>query len=172
MKKQISIIASLFILFATLQVSAQIDKSKRPSPPDKVSETIKSGVTVTIDYSQPSVKGRTIGNEIAPFGKIWRTGANEATIFEVDKAVKVNGMDLPAGKYSLYSIPGKTEWTIIFNKSWNQSGTKYVEAEDALRIKVKSTTAKDFMEKMTFKIDKSGEVNLLWGNWVVPFKVK
>ncbi len=172
MKKQIVFIASLFILFTTLQVSAQADKSKRPSPPAIVTETIKSGVKITVDYSQPSVKGRTIGKEIAPFGKVWRTGANEATVFEITKAVKVNGMDLPAGKYSLYSIPTETEWTVIFNKSWKQSGTKYDEAQDALRIKVKPTASKEFVEKMTFTIEKSGDVKLHWGNVIVPFKVK
>lgn len=172
MKKQIAIIASLFILFATVNANAQTDKSKRPSPPDKVTETTKSGATVSIDYSQPSVKGRTIGNEIAPYGKVWRTGANEATVFEVNKDVKINGKALPAGKYGLYSIPGTKEWTIIFNKTWNQWGTKYAEADDALRIKVNATTAKDFTEKMTFKIEKSGEVKLMWGNVVVPFTVK
>ncbi|HTN21755.1 MAG TPA: DUF2911 domain-containing protein [Pelobium sp.] len=172
MKKQIAIIASLFILFASAKVNAQTDKSKRPSPPDKVTETTKSGVTISVDYSQPSVKGRTIGNEIAPYGKVWRTGANEATVFEVNKDVKINGKVLPAGKYGLYSIPGEKEWTIIFNKTWNQWGTKYAEADDALRIKVNATTSKDFAEKMTFKIEKSGEVKLMWGNVIVPFTVK
>ena len=172
MKKQIAIIASMFILLATVKVNAQTDKSKRPSPPDKVTETTKPGVTISVDYSQPSVKGRTIGNEIAPYGKVWRTGANEATVFEVSKDVKVNGNALPAGKYGLYTIPGENEWTVIFNKTWDQWGTKYAEADDALRIKVKPLRTSDFTEKMTFKIDKSGEVKLMWGNVIVPFTVK
>ncbi|MFC5283298.1 DUF2911 domain-containing protein [Pedobacter alpinus] len=173
MKKRIVFIAGLFILFTSLQVSAQVDKSKRASLPAKVTETIKSGATLSVDYSQPLLKGRTIGKELAPYnGKVWRTGANEATIFETNKAVKVNGNDLAAGKYSLYTIPGEKEWTVIFNKSWNQSGTKYVEAEDALRIMVKPMMAKESVEKMTFTIEKSGDVKLHWGNVVVPFKVK
>ena len=89
-------------MFGALKVSAQQDKSKRPSPPAIVKQTLNSGVAVTIDYSQPSVKGRTIGKEIAPFGKVWRTGANEPTTFEVSKAVKVDGKALPAGKYGMY----------------------------------------------------------------------
>src|SRR6476620_9133225 len=107
MKTQIKLIGGIFLLFATMQSFAQTDKSKRPSPPDKVSETLKSGVVVSVDYSQPSVKGRTIGKEIAPYGKVWRTGANEATVFEVSKDVTINGKTLPAGKYGLYSIPGE-----------------------------------------------------------------
>jgi len=148
------------------------DKSKRPSPPAKVSETTSKGVTISIDYSQPAVKGRTIGNDIAPYGKVWRTGANEATVFEVSKDVKVEGKALPAGKYGLYSIPGKDEWTIIFNKTWKQWGTNYTEADDALRVNVKPGKAPAFTERMTFKVDKSGKVSLLWGNDEVDFKVE
>lgn len=89
MKTIISFVAiAAFAL--TSCVSAQ-DKSKRPSPPAKASVTTNKGVTITIDYSQPSVKGRTIGKEIASYGKVWRTGANEATVFEVNKDVVVNG---------------------------------------------------------------------------------
>ena len=160
------------MLFITVQANAQADKSKRASPPAKVTETIKSGATVSVDYSQPSVKGREIGVELAPYGKVWRTGANEATIFEINKDVKINGKTLAAGKYSLYSIPGKDEWTFIFNKTWKQSGTKYTEADDALRVTAKPMTHSTSMEKMTFKIEKSGDVNLYWGNIMVGFKVK
>lgn len=159
-------------MFTTLTVSAQQDKSKRPSPPAVVKETLNSGTTVTIDYSQPSVKGRTIGKEIAPFGKVWRTGANEATTFEVNRPVKVNGKPLAVGKYALHSIPGEQEWTIIFNKKWQKSGTDYNIAEDALRIKVKPVKAAAFSEKMTFTVDKSGKVALIWGDVLVPFTVK
>jgi hypothetical protein len=150
----------------------QGDKSLRPSPPAKVSETTSKGVTISIDYSQPAVKGRTIGTDIAPYGKVWRTGANEATVFEVNKDVKVEGKSLPAGKYGLYSIPGKDEWVIIFNKTWNQWGTNYKEADDALRVNVKPGKAPGFTERMTFKVDKSGKVSLLWGNDEVDFKVQ
>jgi hypothetical protein len=150
----------------------QGDKSQRPSPPAKVSETTSKGVTISIDYSQPSVKGREVGKDIAPYGKVWRTGANEATVFEVNKDVKVEGKSLPAGKYGLYSIPGKDEWVIIFNKTWKQWGTNYTEADDALRIKVKPGKAPSFTERMTFTVDKSGKVSLMWGNEEVDFKVQ
>ncbi|HUH32797.1 MAG TPA: DUF2911 domain-containing protein, partial [Daejeonella sp.] len=136
--KKILILTLIVGLFSTLNTAAQQDKSKRPSPPAKVSETIASGATISIDYSQPSVKGRTIGKEIAPYGEVWRTGANEATVFETNKAVQIEGKTLPAGKYSLYSIPGEDKWTIIFNKTWKQWGTDYKEGDDALRVDVKS----------------------------------
>lgn len=158
-------------MFTAVTACAQQDKSKRPSPPAKVSETITSGATISIDYSQPSVKNRKIGTELAPYGKVWRTGANEATVFETSQDVKIEGKTLPAGKYSLYTIPGENEWTIIFNKTWDQSGLAYKEAGDALRVKVKPTKAPGFTEKMTFNINKAGKVSLMWGDTEVDFNV-
>ncbi len=177
MKKHISILAGIAMLFIGFNASAQMDKpkedkSKRPSPPANVSETINSGAVVTIDYSQPGIKGRTIGNEIAPYGKVWRTGANEATIFEVSKDVTINGKTLAAGKYGLYSIPGENEWAFIFNKIWDQWGTKYNEADDALRVSVKPMKSKEFTERMTFNITKKGIVELSWGAIKAGFSVK
>lgn len=161
------------IALSTLGVMAQADKSKRPSPPAKVTETTSKGITISIDYSQPAVKGREIGKEIAPYGQVWRTGANEATVFEVNKDVKVEGKSLPAGKYSLWTIPGKDEWTLILNKKWNVWGTQYSgEGDDVLRATLKPGKAPQFTERMTFKIDKSGKVSLLWGNDEVDFKVQ
>lgn len=161
-------------LFTVFNASAQkMDKSKRPSPPDTVKGTIKNDITIQIDYSQPGVKGRVVGGpEIATYGKIWRTGANEATVFEVSKDVKIEGKDLPAGKYGLYSIPGEKEWVIIFNKTWNQWGTKYTEADDALRVTVKTEKAPAFTERLKFAIDPSGKVSFMWGDKLVVFKVK
>lgn len=162
-------IATTSMLFAC----GQDDKSKRPSPPAQAKETLANGTVVTIDYSQPSVKGRTIGKDLEPMeGKVWRTGANEATVFEVSKAVKIAGKDLPAGKYALFTIVNGDEWTFIFNKTPEQWGAyNYKEADDALRIKEKGDKAEQFAEKLTFTIGKDGKVTLLWGNKKVDFKV-
>src|SRR6187551_1473070 len=148
------------VLFLSLVACGQEDKSKRPSPPALAKETTSYGVTITIDYSQPSVKGRTIGTNLEPMpGKVWRTGANEATIFQVNKNVKVEGQALPAGKYGLFTIMNGDEWTIIFNKTWDQVGAfNYKEADDVLRIKVKGGKANPFAEKMKFTISKAGKV--------------
>ena len=156
----------------TISACGQGDKSQRPSPPAVANETISSGAVVTIDYSQPSVKGRTIGTELATYGKVWRTGANEATVFEVSKDIKVEGKTLPAGKYGLYSIPGEGEWVIIFNKTWKQWGTQYKEADDALRVNVKPGKSAAFTEKMTFAVNKGGKVSLMWGDVQVDFNVE
>lgn len=171
MKKLLAVIAFSGILFGSAAY-AQQDKSNRPSPPANVSTTLSSGTTITIDYSRPSLKSRTIGKDIAPFDKVWRTGANEATTFEVDKNVTVEGKNLAAGKYSLYTIPGENEWTIIFNKSWKEWGTAYKQAEDVLRVNVKPQTTIAKEELLTFKIDPNGTVSILWGTTKVDFKVK
>jgi len=171
-------IASFTVLLAGLLIScnsqAQQDKSKRPSPPAIVTQQIASGAVISIDYSQPSVKGRAIGTELEPKdGEVWRTGANEATVFETSKTVKINGKELAAGKYGLFSISGANSWTIIFNKTWKQWGAfKYNEAEDALRITATPQKAATFAEKMTFTIDKNGLVTLLWGDSKVSFTVE
>lgn len=147
---------------------------QRPSPAAKASETLRSGAVVTIEYSQPSVKGRTIGKDLEPLeGKIWRAGANEATVFEVSKEVTVEGKPLPAGKYAFFTLMNGDEWTLIFNKTWKQWGAfNYKEADDALRVKVTAGKAQPFAEKLTYTIDKDGKISLLWGDFQVSFTVK
>ncbi len=151
----------------------QGDKSQRPSPPALAKETLSNGATVSIDYSQPSVKGRTIGQDLEPKdGEVWRTGANEATVFETDKDIKVEGKALPAGKYGLFTLVNGDEWTIIFNKTWKQWGAfNYKEADDVLRVKVKAGKNSQFAEKMTFTINKDGKVSLAWGDIWVGFTI-
>jgi len=161
------------LLLTTLQNFAQQDKSKRASPPASVTENV-NGLVISIDYSQPSVKGRTIGVDLEPKpGEVWRTGANEATVFEISKDALINGNKLPAGKYGLFSLNDGDDWVIIFNKDWKQWGAfGYKKSKDALRISVKGEKPKSFSEKMTFLIDSSGTVTLLWGNKQVSFTVK
>ncbi|MEO6490428.1 MAG: DUF2911 domain-containing protein [Ferruginibacter sp.] len=173
MKYLFSLGVFAFLLSLTTGCFGQADKSKRPSPPALVKQKVGE-VNVTIDYSQPSVKGRTIGVDLEPkTGQVWRTGANEASVFEVNKNVTINGQPLPMGKYGLFTLVEGDEWTIIFNKTWKQWGAfEYKEADDALRIKVKEEKAEPFVEKMTFAIDESGVITLLWGDKKVSFIVK
>jgi len=172
------LIASCIISVATAQETNKPIKHRNgadaPSPPVFVVQTLTNGTVVSVDYSQPSVKGRTIGKDLEPMaGKVWRAGANEATVFEVSKNVKIEDKDLPAGKYGLFTIVDGDEWTIIFNKTWNQWGAfNYKEADDVLRVKVKASKAKDIAEKLTYTVEKNGKVTLLWGDKKVEFKVK
>jgi hypothetical protein len=164
------------LLFATLltglQVSAQAeDKSKRPSPPATFTAT-NNGTKITIDYSQPSLKGRAVGKEVAPYGEVWRTGANEATTFEVNRDVTIEGKPLKAGKYALFTIPNQNEWTLIFNKQANQWGAyEYKQDQDALRVAVKPSKAENASERMTF-VQRGDKVALVWGDTEVAFAVK
>lgn len=169
--KKLLILTLIAGLISSFNASAQQDKSKRVSPPAKVSQTLRSGAAISIDYSQPSVKGRSM-EKLTPAGKVWRTGANEATVFETSKDVKIEGKTLPAGKYSIYTIPGDKEWILIFNKTWNQWGTIYKADQDALRVNVKPGKADKFAEMMTFEIEKDGDVSLVWADTEVEFKVR
>ena len=175
MKKLFSFVLLSSLAVASLNSCAQTDKSKRPSPPAKVTETISNGTTVSIDYSQPSLKGRTVGKDVEPKdGKIWRAGANEATVFEVNKDVKIEGQPLPAGKYALFMIANPGEWTIIFNKKWDTDGAFDYEKnkeQDALRVKVKPMAPGSTAQKLTYSIDKNGTVTLVWGDRKVAFHV-
>lgn len=163
------------LLFSSA-LKAQDDKSKRPSPPAKVSQTLASGATISIDYSQPSLKGRTIGKDVEPKqGEVWRAGANEATVFETNKDVTVEGKPLPAGKYALFMLDNGDEWIIIFNKVWKTWGAfDYAKnkEQDALQVNVKPRTASTPQEKLTYTIDKDGKVSLAWGDKLVDFTVK
>ncbi|MDI9365320.1 MAG: DUF2911 domain-containing protein [Flavobacterium sp.] len=167
------VIASLLFvsLFASSFVMAQ-DKPK-PSPAMRTETTIASGATVKINYNAPSVKGRTIGTNLEPMaGKVWRTGANDATTIELSKDVTVEGKPLPAGKYSLFTLVNGEDWTIIINKTAKQWGAfNYKEADDVLRVTVKAS--KDsFTEQFKIDANANGTVTMLWGNNKVSFAIK
>ena len=145
----------LGILFFT-QSWAQ-DKSKRPSPPATAKGTVK-GSMITIDYSSPSVKGRTIWGGLVPYNKVWRAGANEATLFTTSKDIEVEGKKLKAGKYSLFMTPGEKEWTIFFNSEtgqWgdNKNGDANMDAsKTVLQVNVKPKDLKDVQETLLYTI--------------------
>jgi hypothetical protein len=178
MKKTIINRAFVFALtgvFMSSMIWAQ-DGSTQPSPPATATGKVKDA-TITINYSSPGVKGRKIWGELVPYDKVWRAGANKATIFETDKELKVEGKTLAAGKYSLYAIPGEKEWIIIFNSATGQWGIKMNgettedPAKDVLRVTVKPKKSAKFNERMTFSIDSKGFA-LIWENLEVPVSIK
>jgi hypothetical protein len=150
-------------------------KLPRPSPKGVVTQTV--GLTdVTITYSRPGVKGRVIWGDLVPYDKVWRTGANEATTIALSQDVTINGKPLPAGTYSLHTIPGKTAWTIIFNKKAEQWGSyEYDAAQDALRVQV-TPVAGPQQEWMEFSFPEvstdAATVELAWEKLRVPFKIE
>jgi hypothetical protein len=176
MKKLFFIGTLSVLLFGNLsaQTKEPEDKTKRPSPPAMVRQSIPSGARIQIDYSQPSLKGRTMGKDVEPMkGQVWRAGANEATTFKVDKDVTIEGKTLPAGRYALFMLVNGNDWTIIFNKAADQWGAyDYKKAADALRINVKPVTRTPSVERLTYIITPQGKVSLVWGTTEVSFNVK
>jgi Protein of unknown function (DUF2911) len=198
-RSSVSIFATLVVLCFAVSAFAQV---RLPRPSQKASVTQTLGVTdVTITYSRPGVKGRkiwgdplpeqtakgeaTLDNQnerpknavIVPYGHIWRTGANEATMFVVTDDVLINDQKLSAGSYSLHTIPTKNEWTIVFNGTANQWGSfNYDPAKDTLRVKAKPQTVTENQEYLAFTIDPVAEdtarVNIRWEKLSVPFTVK
>ncbi|MBX7126738.1 MAG: DUF2911 domain-containing protein [Cyclobacteriaceae bacterium] len=169
MKRTLYLSVALLLL-GVVTVIAQDNKAKRPSPP-AVAEATIDGVKVRIDYSQPSARGRKMlgGNE--PFGKVWRTGANETTTIDISGDIKVEGKALAKGKYGLFTIPGEKEWVIIINKEIAWGAYSYNEKGDVLRVTVPAGKTDKFVE--TFEISIVGkEVVLQWENTRVAFKLQ
>jgi len=144
-------------------------KNDRPSPPASTTGAI-NGASITIDYSSPRVRNRKIWGELVPYNKIWRTGANEATVFSFSSDVKIAGQLIPKGKYSFFTIPGKEEWTVIFNKEWDLWGSyDYEEKKDVLRIKIPINSLSSQSENMLFEIN-SDYISFKWEK--LSFKIK
>ena len=168
-------LSMVLIFILSITAAGQEFRPPRPSPDATVSQYV--GITkITIDYSSPGVKGRKIWGGLVPYDKIWRTGANEVTSINFSDPVKVNGNELPAGTYGIHTIPGENEWGIIFSKDTKvDDPMTYDEKKDALRIKVKPES-NPFTERMAFIItdmtNNSANVNLIWENLKVPFKVE
>ncbi len=148
------------------------DKSKRPSPMMRATATIGS-LTVKINYSSPRIKERTIWGGLVPYDEIWRTGANEATVFAVSQDVLINGETLAAGKYALFTIPRRGDWIVIFNTVWDQWGSyNYEKSKDALRIGVPPKDEEETRERMEFQIDDQGLVRFHWDKLSLSFSVQ
>lgn len=170
-----SFLLSLFSMMMSLTIMAQ-DQPAKPSPAETATGTI-NGANVTIAYSSPAVKGRKIWGGLVPYDKVWRAGANEATIFTTDKELTIQGKKLPAGKYSLYATPGEKEWKIIFNSQTGQWGinrdgsTTDDASKDVLVATVKPAKSSALNERLVYKISNKGFA-LEWENVSVPVMAK
>ncbi|WP_347160148.1 DUF2911 domain-containing protein [Pontibacter chitinilyticus] len=157
---------------------AQGIKMPASSPSSKVEQAVGLS-TVTVDYSRPSMRGRQIFGDLVPYDKLWRTGANGSTDITFSDEVSIAGNKVPAGKYALYTIPGKDQWTVVLHKNtelWGDGGKDYKPEQDQLRFDVKPQQNSRKVE--TFTIDfanltnNSADVELLWDNVVVPFTIQ
>jgi len=174
MRKALLFLTFLATTAALAQTTAPTVKYPRVSQHASLTQTI--GTTdMTITWSRPGVKGRKIWGALVPYGQVWRTGANEATTIAFSDDVMINGSKLAGGTYSLHTIPGEKEWTLIFNSVANQWGSySYDQTKDTLRVKATPTTA-SFTEWLNFEVPvlstDQATVSLRWENVAVPFIV-
>lgn len=174
---RIIVLLVMAILFYANQSFAQNGKKDevRLSPKAEIKQQV--GLTdVQILYGRPGVKGRTIWGKLVPYDAVWRAGANEATKITFSTDVVIEGKKLKKGSYSFFAIPGKKEWTLIFNKVSDQWGAfEYNESQDALRIKVKPEKG-SWQEWLAYTItkvsDTSSIIKLEWEKLKIPFKVE
>ncbi len=174
-----SIAGFVVALLITTAASAQMGGSGKtiPSPRDSVSGVI-NGAHISINYGAPSLRGRKMLGAVNPYGKVWRAGANEATIFITDKDIMVEGKKLPAGRYTFYATPGESEWKVIFNSDaktgkWgiNRDGSTTDDpAKDVLVVTVKPKTT-PATERLKYTMDSKGFA-LAWENVTVPVSIK
>ncbi len=161
-----SYLLAIAILLSSSHSHAQI------TPQPSSSQTITQGFglgTVTLNYSRPNTKGRKIFGSVEPYDKVWRTGANSATVITFSDDVTLEGNKVPAGEYGLFSIPGENQWTIILSKKPKQWGAySYNQGDDYLRFTVKPVKLPRPVETLTLAFENmyptSGELHLLWEN--------
>lgn len=165
----------LFALSLTA-LTAQI-KTPAPSPMCKVTQTV--GLTeINLEFSRPSVKGRTIFGDLVPYGTMWRTGANAASKITFSDDVKVNGNAVKAGQYAIYTIPGEKEWEVILYSDVSNWGVpeEWNTEKEAARFKVTAINMPVTMESMSFMIDQiendKAQLLLMWDKTLVPMSVE
>ena len=168
MKKLVLIPAALLAIatVASAQMQMSEDKSKRPSPPASAECKFSDGKTVKIDYSSPRAKGRKIFGGVVPYGKVWRTGANEATTFVADTNVNVGGTAVPAGSYTIFTVPKADAWTLVISKKTGEWGTDYAgEKEDLARVPMTASKTSGAVENFTIGFDQAGKKCTLHMEW-------
>ncbi len=157
----------VLVAFAAVTVIANSQAQKAPLSPRKQAEGTVGGKKVMVDYGAPSMRGRKIMGELVPYGKVWRTGANEATGFTTDGDITVGGTKVPAGKYTLYTLPGENGWKLIINKQTGQWGTVYKEDQDLARVDMKVAKTPSPVEQMEIKFVPEGDgstMHIIWEN--------
>jgi Protein of unknown function (DUF2911) len=152
-KKKIAFLTSL-IFALTLFSAAQ---GNRPSPAASATCDLGGGKSIKTDYSSPRMKGRKIYGNLVPYGEVWRTGANEATTFVTNADIKVDGKSVPAGNYTIFTVPGSDKWTLIINKKTGEWGIPYkYESDELARVDMKVSKLPAPAENFTIAFDKTG----------------
>jgi hypothetical protein len=173
MKKFALIAVSLFAVatLASAQMNMSDDKSKRPSPPASATCKFSDGKTIKIDYSSPRAKGRKIFGDasekaLVPYGQIWRTGANDSTTFVTDANLNVGGKAVPAGSYTIFTVPKADAWSLVISKKTGEWGTDYPgEKEDLVRVPMTVSKTSAPVENFTIAFDQAGSKCTLRIEW-------
>ena len=173
MQKRIAFL-TLLIITLTVAAAAQQDKSKRPSPPAHAQCKFADGKTINVDYSSPRVSDpkthqpRKIYGGLVLYGKVWRTGANESTTFVTDTDVTIGGKDVPAGSYTIFTVPNEDKWTLVISKKTGEWGTDYPgEDNDLARVDMTASKTSAPVENFTIAFDQKGDsctMHLDWEN--------
>lgn len=159
MQKRIALVV-FAILTLTLFASAQA------SPPASATCDLGSGKTIKTDYSSPRLKGRKMVGEHDPYGQVWRTGANSATTFVTSADVSVGGKTVPAGSYTIFTVPNPDKWVLIINKKTGEWGIPYkYESDELVRVDMKVSKLPSPVENFTIAYDKSGSGCVLRLDW-------
>ena len=159
--------AIVLVVGACVASYAQQDESKRPSPPAKAQCKLSGGNTITVDYSSPRMRGRKVFGALVPYGKVWRTGANEATTFVTDENLNtVEGTNIPAGSYTIFTVPNPDAWTLIINKHTKEWGIPYkYESEELARVPMSVTRLSSPVENFTISFDSTGGTCTMCMSW-------
>jgi hypothetical protein len=168
----------IFAVIASCMINSSYCQLNLPNAsPDATFKQLVGFTDVEVKYSRPSARGRTIFGSLVPYNELWRTGAHDATTIHFSDSIKVNGTELPAGIYSLFTIPGESDWTIIINKDSEMHGTsEYSQDQDAIRFMVKSEKSPRYYETFTIELnDVSKDATnliLIWENTQVKFAIQ
>ncbi|UEG53404.1 DUF2911 domain-containing protein [Mucilaginibacter daejeonensis] len=168
MKKIYILLLAIALAGGASSVSAQGFKMPQASSAQTITQELGLG-SITVTYSRPNTKGRKIFGALEPYGKVWRTGANSATVIKFADEVTIEGNKVPAGEYALFTIPDPKEWTVILNKTTKQWGAyEYKQADDALRFKVKPMKTSALVETFTIQFNNvttsAADMYLAWEN--------
>jgi len=161
MKKQIALVIGVILMYSVVVVC-----QGKPSPAASASCDLGGGKTIKTDYSSPRMRGRKIYGDLVPFGQVWRTGANEATTFVASTDINVGGKAVPAGSYTIFTVPNADKWILIINKKTGEWGIPYkYESDELARADMKVSKLPAPVENFTIAYDKAGSGCTLRMDW-------
>jgi hypothetical protein len=165
MQKRIALLICTVLALSLLSAAQMGGDKPRPSPPANAQCKFADGKSIKVDYSSPRAKGRKIYGGLVPYGQVWRTGANEATTFVTDAALSIGGKDVPAGSYTMFTIPAEAKWSLIISKKTGEWGTEYPEGQDLGRYDMSVSKTSAPVENFTISFHEMGTGCHMYMDW-------